>query len=458
MGLNCRQIHDYIGLPLLPIVQSIGLRGIPIDTDRQASMLMGLTARLAHIDAGLLEHGIRDPNRDAYLALQLREKGVPLTERTPSGTQYKVDGEVLGKLNWEWNTLREARGRLPRFPFLIPLLTRARLAKARENIQALGVCNDGLLRTALKACHTKTARYSSSGFGSKNKPGYCPVCRAWGAHGTNLQNISRGCSLCGSPPSKCGCPGGGIHTKSLFTAWPGWKLGERDYAGLELRVMAYRIRCEKLIARLENNDDLHTLHAQLMFPNMEITVRRRTLAKNFIYAVRGGGGNRAVQQVLAKQGEYIEQSEIEGWRRAIFAEYPEIATWIEETERVLDVQRRAQDRRVLYNGFGRPRVFLGYQPLKEALAFEISGTAADIMNCVAIRLAYEQPDIMKRICLQVHDSFLIHAPADEFDSVMGAVKREMERPVWHWDQFVTYPTEAKAGDRWSHLKSWEVTV
>lgn len=454
MGLNCRQIHDYIGLPLLPIVQEIGLRGLPIDQERQANMLMVLIGRLAILDALLEKEGIFDANSNLKLAFQLRERGVPLTERTAGGKQYKVDAEVLGKKNWEWNTKREAAGKAPRFPFLIPLLQRAKLSKARENIQSLGVCDDGLLRTALKSCHTKTARYASSGFGRKNKPGFCPVCRTWGAHGANLQNISRGCSVCGSPPFNCGCDGEGIHIKSLFTAWPGWRLGEWDYAALELRVMAYRIRCDKLIQRLENGVDLHTLHANLMFPDLEITVRRRTLAKNFIYAVRGGGGNRAVQQVLAKQGEYIELSEIEGWRCAIFAEYPEIPAWITETNNLLQLQRTTGERRVLYNAFGRPRVFLGYDPLKEALAFEISSTAADIMNYVAIRLAYEQPEVMQYVAMQIHDSFLIHAPAGDFNETMRSVQQEMERTVWHWGRAVSYPVEAKVGDRWSHLTSW----
>lgn len=219
--------------------------------------------------------------------------------------------------------------------------------------------------------------------------------------------------------------------------------------------MAYRIKCQKLIDRLEGGVDLHTLHAQLMFPGLEITTRRRTLAKNFIYAIRGGGGDRAVFAVLAKQGEYVELSEIASWRRAIFAEYPEIPAWIDETQGVFHMQRTAQERRVLYNAFGRPRVFLGYEPLKEGLAFEISCTAADIMNFVALRLAYEQPDVFERIAMQVHDSFIIHAPEEEFPSVMRAVSTEMERTVWNWDQAVVYPTEAKAGDRWSHLKEWK---
>jgi len=192
-----------------------------------------------------------------------------------------------------------------------------------------------------------------------------------------------------------------------------------------------------------------------MFPGLEINKRRRTLAKNFIYAIRGAGGNRAVQIALAKKDEYVEQSEIAGWRRAIFAEYPEIPTWSAETEQMLSVQRSAGERRVIRNAFGRPRVLLGYEPLKEALANEISGTGAEIMNFVALRLAYYHPEVMERVCMQIHDSFIVHAPCDEFAGAMRVVQEEMERAVWNWDRMVVYPAEAKAGDRWSELSAWE---
>lgn len=454
MSLHCRQMHDYLSLPLLPIVQEVGLRGLPIDMERRELMLMDLAVRVFGLDAELQQYGFRTLGSDRQLGYQLKAMGVPLTEMTEGGTQFKVDAEVLGTMNWRYNTKRLEAGKQPHFPFLPTLIKRAKLVKAAENVRALGVCNDGLLRTALKACHTRTARYASSGFGRKGKAGWCPVCQCWGEHGTNLQNVSRGCSMCGSSPRQCTCDGGGIHIKSLFQAYPGYKLGEWDYAALELRIMAYRIGSDKLIRRLEQGVDLHTLHAELMFPGLEITKRRRTLAKNFIYAVRGAGGNRAVQIVLSKQGEYIELSEIEGWRQAIFAEYPEISAWIEETDKVLAMQERAGGHRVVYNAFGRPRVLLGRAPLKEALANEISSTAADIMSFVLLRIAYEHPEVFKYVAMQIHDSFLVHAPEAEFAVAMSTVQREMERTVLHWDRAVTYPTEGKAGVRWSELSTW----
>lgn len=454
MSLNCRPLYNVLALPIIPIVQSIGYRGIPIDLERKELMLQDLAVRVMGIDNSLEAYSIRNANSDRQLGEQLKAMGVPLTERTEKNTQWKVDAEVLGRANWNCNTRRVDVGKQPLFPFLPQLIKRSRLVKASENIRALGVCDDGLLRTALKACHTRTARYASSGFGRKGKAGWCSVCRCWGEHGTNLQNITRGCSLCGSSARLCACDSGGVHLKSLFHAHHGWKLGEWDYAALELRIMAYRIKSDKLIQRLENGDDLHTLHAQLMFPNLDITKRRRTLAKNFIYAVRGAGGNRAVQIVLAKQGEYIGLDEIEGWRQAIFAEYPEIPGWIMEVDRRLQGMAERGERRLISNAFGRPRVLLGNTPLKEALANEISATAADIMSFVALRLAYEQPEVMARICLQVHDSFMVHAPEREFDHVMHTVQEYMQHAVWGWDRFMIYPSEGQYGQRWSDLSPW----
>jgi len=453
--MNCRHIHDYIGLPLLPIVQDLGLRGIPIELATRDALLATLNQRVGVLDLRLMQAGIENPSSDQKLGLELRALGVPLTAMTPGGGQYKLDSEILGRKNYDLNTKYIEAGKPPRFPFIPDLLLRNKLSKACECLNAIGVCDDGLIRTALKSCHTATARYASSGFGRKGKPGFCPVCRVWGEHGTNLQNISRGCSICGSPPAKCVCPSGGIHIKSIFQAWPGWRLGEWDYSALELRVMAYRICCRKLIERLESGIDLHTLHAKIMFPGLEITTRRRTLAKNFIYAIRGAGGNRAVQRVLAQQGEYIELHEIQQWRLRIFAEYPEIPAWIEEVGAELTRAGTSGERRIIRNAFGRPRVLLGYEPIKEALATEISGTSADIMNCVAVRLAYEQPEHFQYVVLQVHDSWLVHAPEGIFPTVMNAVRSEMERPVWHWDRFATYPVEAKAGERWSDLTAWQ---
>ena len=455
MGMNCRHIHDHIGLPLLPIIQDLGLRGIPICTSTRDTLKAKINDIVGTLDLRLSQAGIDHPNSDLRLGRELIELGLPLTAMTPQGNQFKLDAEILGRKNYDYNTKYTDNGKLPRFPFLPDLMLRTKLVTAHQSLDSIGVCDDNLVRTALKSCHTATARYASSGFGRKGKPGYCPVCQKWGEHGTNLQNISRGCSICGSPPSKCVCQGGGVHIKSVFKAWPGWHFGEWDYSALELRVMAYRIVCNKLIERLESGVDLHTLHAKIMFPGLEITTRRRTLAKNFIYAIRGAGGNRAVQRVLAIQGEYIDLNEIEQWRLRIFAEYPEIPAWIEEVSTRLAQDSARGERRIIRNAFGRPRVLLGYDPLKEALATEISGTSADIMSLVAIRMAYEQPDLFQYVVLQIHDSWFIHAPTAIFPTVMNAMRQAMERPVWHWNRFAIYPVEAKAGDRWSSLAPWE---
>lgn len=456
MSLHCRPLYDTLALPIIPIVQGIGYRGLFIDNQAKEELASRIALEIFALDGQLAAYGITEANSTRKLAQQLLALKVPLSALTKSGANYKIDGEVLGKLNHKYNTIPLSQDKQPRFPFFPLLIKRARLAKAGENLSALVTCNDGFLRTSLKACHTSTARYASSGFGRAGQPGWCPICQAWGRHGTNLQNITRGCALCGSSAAACTCEGGGIHIKSVFRSLNGWKLAELDYSALELRIMAYAIGCEKLIGRLEEGAPLHDMHARLMFPEGEVTKRRRTLAKNFIYTVRGAGGDYAIQSVLAKQGEYVAIEEIARWRKVIFAEYPEIAEWIKKRDEGLKRQMAAGQRCLIYNGLGRPRIFLGNNPLKELLAFEISSTAADIMSFVALRLATQQPDIMRHVVMQIHDSFLVHAPEKTWESVTRAVQEEMERPVWHWGRFATYPTEVKVGERWSTLSPLDI--
>lgn len=397
----------------------------------------------------MADSGIVEQNSPKKLGWRLTQLGVPLTTRSKGGGQLKVDLEVLGRHNWKWNTLRERAGKVPFYPFLGPLIEHAKLTKAKENLEGFTPCFDEKVRTRLNSCSTKTARYSSSAFKGKGKaPGWCPVDHVWGRHGANLQNVPR-------KDEKFD-----VNVKECFVAEPGWKLGELDYKALELFIEAYRVQSPLAIAELEGGANIHSRNAKRMFAwitetDEEVIAKKhkpqRTLAKNFRYALRGGGGDKAIQIALAKGGEFVELHEIAPWRKAIFEVYHEIPKWIEETRSSLN----GRGRKIIRNGFGRPRVLLGTEPLKEALATEISGTAAEIMNFVLLRLAYEHPATYARIVAQIHDSFLLYAPASELDEHMRIVAREMTRPVWLWGHMRTLQVDGKVGDSWGALGEWK---
>lgn len=435
------QLHDVLARPLVPIVQEIGLRGLPFDATRRDDMVRGIRDRLATVDAKLTAAGVREQNSPYQLQRRLVAMGVPLTTLTKGAKQFKVDLEVLGRLNWEHNTRREAKGKVPLYPFLKDLVDHAKLSKAAENLTAYTPCFDGRLRTSLQACATKTARYASAAFGRKTKPGYCPVDRVWGTHGFNSQNVPRRDEVYD------------INVKECFVAEPGWSFAELDHKTLELRIEAYETGAVAAAERLEGGLDIHSRNARLMFELCEdenVPKPRRTLAKNFRYALRGGGGDRAVQIALAKGGEFCELVDCARWRKAIFDDEPETPTWIDRVRTALYADRMGQ--RVVRNAFGRPRILLGPDPLKDALAFIISGTAADVMNLTLLRLATYEPAAYAAIVAQLHDAFLLYAPTSVLAECAATVRGEMERPVWAWDRFVSFPTDLKMGTCWGKLE------
>lgn len=424
-------------MPLIPIVQEIGLRGIPIDHARRADMLFDLELKQRSVEAKLRSEGITAYASRQKLGWQLKsEFGVPLEALTDGG-QLKTDLEVFGRMNFKYNTVREREGKKPKYPFLKGLINRARLDKARANIEAIVACGDGMLRTRLNACATATWRYASAGWGRKNVEGYCPTCKVWGRHGTNMQNIPKDNKELG------------VSVKELFVPRPGWRLGELDMRAFELVIQAYWMKCAKLIERLTvPNADPHSDHARAMWPDFDKNTpegkRQRGSMKNVIYGMRGGGGDRALQIALAKKDEFFSLDEIAKFRAVIFRLYPEMEQSLEDLEEELQRQLTEGEVRMVRNFLGMPRVLFGREPLKEAIATIVSGSAAGIMNCIIKRLAVYHPEAYRYIVMQIHDSMFVHAPADVFPYVMSTVRSEMERAVWQWDEFVAYGVDMKA--------------
>jgi len=252
----------------------------------------------------------------------------------------------------------------------------------------------------------------------------------------NLQNVSKN------------NPELAINVREVFAAPPGWAFVEHDYKALELRIMAYIANDEKLVERFEGGADLHRLHSELLFG--EYNEQLRTLAKNFFYAWRGGGGAQAIQMALAKRGIFLQQAFLEECLRKMQLEYPRVVAW--QVARGAELARQAAEQRpqLFHNAFGVPRVFLGYAPIKDVLANEIQGTAAYLLNFCLLRLR-QQPEVWRYLLLQVHDSLLSLAPLGQVEWVAAAIKAEMERPTWLCGRFVSFPVEVKVGSRWGAL-------
>lgn len=442
MGLDCLQLHDNLALPLVPIVQGIGLRGMPFSTRRRDELITEVEARLRVHETNLAMAGIEHLSSPKQLSAQLERKGLPLTKMTDKQSQFKTDLDVLRRIHHQFNESRST----PTFPWLPWLIEWKKLDKARANLLSLVPCNDGFIRTSLRT-DTRTARYRSSAFRKSKAKGWCPHCEEFGYCGANLQNLAADDEQTG------------VAIKSVFVPRPGWSLFEIDMKLFEIIIMAYRSDCQLLLDRmLDESLDLHTIHAQILYPDVEITKQRRTSAKNFFYAWRGRGGEVAIQIALAKRGFFVDQATIRQHMMRMDMEYPEVPAWnIWVDEELRRQERTMGEYRLVRNAFGRPRTLLGADPLKEALADEISATAADIMNFALIRLAKESPEFIPWICMQIHDSVVGHCPTPMMPTVARRIKEELESPVWlppGWgNRIVSFPSDAKSSEEsWAAMR------
>lgn len=426
LRVGTRHIHDYLGLPLLPRVNELGLKGLPFRSDIRDAMVKDINARLWTIDSELSEAGITNANSSKALNYDLLKLGVPLSKQTESGAQYVVDLDVLGRIHHYHNM---QSGQM-RFPFLPTLMQRKRMEKARANLESLRQCKDGRLRTALRSTGTETGRYSSATLK------WCPLCKQ-PDHGTNLQNIAKNNKEIG------------VNIRDCFVAPPGWVLWEIDYSMLELRIMAYLANVPKLITRMESKDgDVHKANTLALFDG-RYDDKLRTLAKNFFYTMQYGGSEQAIQMGLAKKGEYLEQAYIRGLLMKIYVEYPEIALWQQRE----NAECAAAHPKIVRNAFGGARILLGTDPSKEWLSSRVQGTAGYIMSFTLVRM---DDETRRPLIANIHDAYLGMSPVDRAHEDIRRVMDEMEQPVWLGNRFAVFPCDAKIGATWSTMKSIDI--
>ena len=434
LRLDLWQLYNHVALPLLPIVQQLGLQGIPFDSKRRDGLVIDLKGQLEKLTWELTGFGLSNPSSAQALSRDLVALGVPLTKRTEGGEQFSTDLDVLGRLHHDYNMVMENTGNKPYFPFLPPLMKYKRLEKARANLESLVACKDGKVRTALRSTGTQTGRYSSA------RLRWCNKCLEPG-HGTNLQNIPKNSEELG------------VDVRSCFVAPHGWEFWELDFSQLELRIMAYVAGVSRLMADLESGANIHKDNALYLFDG-RYNDALRTLAKNFLYALQYGGSVGAVQMALAKKGEYLSQAYIGELMLKIQARYPEMKEWQDRTTARLAAAYSVREPRIARNVFGRCRVLLGKDPTKEALSTQIQGTAAEVMNFVLLRLSAE---CRSTLVIQIHDSLIGCSPSGLVQRDMDRVREEMERPVWLKNDlgeplFLKLGTDGKRGRVWAEME------
>lgn len=318
----------------------------------------------------------------------------------------------------------------------------------------------------------------------------------------NLQNIPRG--------------GKGVenYVKEIFVAPPGFTFWERDFSGIEARLVGWfagapsyvRITgldvhsfytayaLNSLDGRISGNDlpdlswDDVRLKARLGEIKAEFKSERNNLYKHLVHGANYlQSPNGAQKHIFKETGIAYDIKVIRKVMGVYFELFPEISTWHKELcNRVDGTKRREIDEGseqldpwtlgVCYarNPFGYVHHFYNVlewnkvngqwystfgEDAKRLVSFLPQSTAAAIIKQAAKRLFYEYPWVGETLRLLIHDSILGECSDAQIEQCLEISRNVMETPIrelpldpsWQMGEFLVIGTEAKIGKSWGDM-------
>jgi DNA polymerase I len=254
--------------------------------------------------------------------------------------------------------------------------------------------------------------------------------------------------------------------RKAFVPEPGWLLVAADYSQIELRILAHLCQESVLVEAYNNNEDIHTITARLMFEKDDITSDERRVAKTINFGVIYGMGSlrfsrsTGVDKKLAN--EFIQR---------FYTRYPKIFEYLE------GVKKQAISKGYVETIIGRRRYFdfttdslrklknskpedidlsklknLGTYDaglLRSAANAPIQGSSADIIKIAMVKMHQFLQNYQARVLLQVHDELIFEVPPSEWQELQPQIQSIMENAVK-----LTVPllVEARAGENWMETK------
>ena len=201
-----------------------------------------------------------------------------------------------------------------------------------------------------------------------------------------------------------------------------------DYSQIELRIIAALSGEENMINAFENNEDIHTSTAALVFNTKikNVTKMQRTNAKtvNFgiIYGVSAFGLSNQTNLSRKESKELIE---------TYYNKYPKlkkyIASQISFAREKGYVETLLGRRRYLKDINSRNSIVRGGAE-RNAINAPIQGSAADIIkiSMINIQSKFNDSKFKSKMLLQVHDELVFDVFKPELNDVITLVKHEME--------------------------------
>lgn len=351
--------------------------GIPVDQRNMVSLGKELDGRMRDILLALSEYTPIGFNPDStkhkqeFLFNKKREGGLGLKpHKLTKGGAPSVDEETLRFLEKEH----------PALELLIEWSETQKL-KSTYVDGLLPKLYNSRLHPSFHLHRTATGRMSSSD--------------------PNLQNIPRDSSV-----------------RSLFVAPENQTLLVADYDQIELRVMAMFSQDKELLNVFNNNIDIHTGAAALLFGKAveDVTSEERQIGKgvNFLTAYGGGAGKLArttgipFEQAQHMIQEYYRQfAGLTEWKQKVVAEGRRqgyVTTLSGRRRRLPDLMSNDQEARS--------------RAERQAVNAVVQGSAADICKQAMVDIDKLLTGTNAKMLVQVHDELVVALPYEDLDGLI----------------------------------------
>ncbi|MGB7710412.1 MAG: DNA polymerase I [Microcoleus sp.] len=412
--------------PLEPILAEMEYCGIRIDSAYLQELSQQLEKRLAELEENTYEAAGRkfnlgSPKQLSEILLEkIPDEFQKKSRKTKTG--YSTDAAVLDKLQGD-------------HPIVDDLLEHRTLSKLKSTyvdaLPQLVRADTGRVHTDFNQAATGTGRLSSSN--------------------PNMQNIPIRTEF-------------SRQIRKAFLPESGWLMVSADYSQIELRILAHLSQEPVLIEAYQNNRDVHTVTAQLLFEKQEITTDERRFGKTINFGVIYGMG-------AIKFGKSMGKSAADGKKfiQRFNERYSKVFEYLEQVKKeaiALGYVSTILGRRRYLNFEGlsdlkgtnpedihpdrlKSLTKNDAQSLRAAANAPIQGSSADIIKLAMIEVNKVLQNYQARLLLQVHDELIFEVPPQEWEELQPKIKDAMENAL---PLSVPLIVDIHAGQNWMETK------
>ncbi len=255
--------------------------------------------------------------------------------------------------------------------------------------------------------------------------------------------------------------------RKAFLPEPGWLMIAADYSQIELRILAHLSQEPILVEAYQNNEDIHTVTARLVFGKEDVTSDERRLAKTINFGVIYGMGSlrfsrsTGVDKVDANKfiSKFNERypkvfSYLEGLKKQAIAQgYVETILgrrrYVDFTSNSLRNLKNSNPEDIDLNKATKNLTAYDAGLLRAAANAPIQGSSADIIKIAMIRLHEVLQNYQGYLLLQVHDELVFEVIPEESEKLQAEIKSVMESAV---QLSVPLVVDIRVGENWMEAK------